>query len=563
MKHLITLLYFVLFFQISNAQQVAWATSVGGTSGDYGQDVKVDAYKNVYTLGVFSYTADLDPGPGTLTITTNNGPNIFIVKQDSSGALVWASPFFGSGTGNGFELAIDDSGNVYSTGCFSSTVDFDPGLATFNLTSTGSKDAFISKLDSSGNFLWAKKIGGTGADSSRAISVDNNGNIYVTGVFSGTADFNPGGGVFNLTSNGSIDIYILKLDAAGNFQWAKQVGGPAADLSKSIEFIDNTQIVLCGGFQDTVDFDPGSGISNMISVGLFDVYIMSIDAAGNFNWAKTAGGQAGEIANSVSSDDNGNIYSTGIFFGTVDFDPSAMTYNMTSLGYGDIFILKLDEAGNFSWVKQIGGPNSATQSDNGYSIAVSENNNLFITGQFSSTVDFDPGPGVYNITASYGSGFICKLDSSGAFQYANYFAGGDGGIGYSIAVDANESSYITGGWWGSTIAFWPVPYLLTGHGDFDSFTVKYNNSPTGLSEPAGNNTILLFPNPVENILNIQSADIFKNAEIIITDILGKEITRSTINNASEFAVEFDQGAGVYLVNIVTDREKRVFRIIKK
>src|SRR5690606_26678071 len=105
------------------------------------------------------------------------------------------------------------------------TVDFDPGNGVFNLTSADFEDIFISKLDANGNFVWAKRIGGTGSDFGYAISIDNNGNIYTTGAFMGTADFDPGTGSYTMSSSGFFDAFILKLDANGNFVWAKQFSG--------------------------------------------------------------------------------------------------------------------------------------------------------------------------------------------------------------------------------------------------------------------------------------------------------------------------------------------------
>jgi hypothetical protein len=121
-------------------------------------------------------------------------------------------------------------GDIYTTGYFSATVDFNPSIGVFNLNSVGNEDIFITKLDASGNFLWAKSIGGPFDDRVRCIATDNSGNIYITGDFlSPTVDFDPGAGVFNLNSIGAYDIFIVKLDSSGNFLWAKTIGGTDFD----------------------------------------------------------------------------------------------------------------------------------------------------------------------------------------------------------------------------------------------------------------------------------------------------------------------------------------------
>lgn len=136
----------------------------------------------------------------------------------------WATQLEGIGNDEGHSVAVDSSGNVYTTGFFSATADFDPGPGTFNLTSAGGTDVFISKLNNAGNFVWARQLGGTSVDQGLSITVDNSGNVYTTGFFSVTADFDPGPGAFTFTSGGLRDIFISKLDSTGNFVWARQFG---------------------------------------------------------------------------------------------------------------------------------------------------------------------------------------------------------------------------------------------------------------------------------------------------------------------------------------------------
>ena len=147
----------------------------------------------------------------------------------------WAKAFGSSNFDKGNSITVDASGNIYNTGLFSGTVDFDPGAGIFNLTSAvGGTDVFIQKLDPSGNFIWAKAFGGTSTDQGNSITVDVFGNIYTTGFFSDTVDFDPGAGTFNLTSAGNHDVFIQKLDASGSFLWAKAFGSSSNDFGLSI-----------------------------------------------------------------------------------------------------------------------------------------------------------------------------------------------------------------------------------------------------------------------------------------------------------------------------------------
>ena len=125
-------------------------------------------------------------------------------------ALQWAKSMGGADRDYGSSIALDGSGNVYTTGFFEGTSDFDPGAGVFNLTSAGSVDIFVSKLDASGNFVWAKAMGGANLDVGYSIALDGSGNVYTTGYFFGTSDFDPGAGVANLTSAGIYDIFVAK-----------------------------------------------------------------------------------------------------------------------------------------------------------------------------------------------------------------------------------------------------------------------------------------------------------------------------------------------------------------
>ncbi|MBL8812686.1 MAG: hypothetical protein JNM43_21150 [Planctomycetaceae bacterium] len=147
------------------------------------------------------------------------------VRQLLTGDFDSAVRFGSTGEDYGQAIATDASGNVYTTGAFEGTVDFDPGSGTANLTSSGGPDIFVCKLDSAGNFVWAKRMGGTFDERSKGIAVDRSGNVLTIGFFFGTADFDPGNGTTVLTSAGASDVFVSKLDSTGNFVWAKRWGG--------------------------------------------------------------------------------------------------------------------------------------------------------------------------------------------------------------------------------------------------------------------------------------------------------------------------------------------------
>ena len=373
-----------------------WAKSMGSSLDDEGTSVSVDAYGNVYLTGYFTYPVDFDPGENIYELTSNGNSDIFIQKLDADGNFIWAKSMGESSYDEGSSILIDDSGNVCLTGFFKGTVDFDPGEATLELTSNGDKDVFIQKLNSNGDLIWAKSVGGTSTDQGFSIADDVSGNLYIAGQYKGTVDFDPGAETLNLTSNGATDAFILKLDNSGNFIWSKSTGGTNSDLAYSIAADALGNLYATGIYTGTVDFDPNAGIFDLISNGIYDAYIQKIDSDGNFIWVKSMGGPSTDEGYSIATDVLGNVYAAGRFKGTADFDPGEETFNLSSNGQNDVFMAKLNGSGDFVWAKSIGG----SDHDTGYSIATDANGNVYVTGYYIGTVDLDPGEGILNLISN-------------------------------------------------------------------------------------------------------------------------------------------------------------------
>lgn len=370
-----------------------WAGNMGSVADDNGNCIVVDGTGNMYIVGLFSTTADFDPGPGTFSLITPGGSyDAFIVKLNASGALVWAKRMGGTGTDEAFGIFVDGTGNIYTTGKFAGTADFDPGSGTTNLVSAGSADIFIQKLNSAGNFTWAKSIGSAAADYGHKVTVDASGNVIATGYFQAIADFDPGLTTANLTSSGLEDAFIVKLDASGNYVWARALGGAATDEGNSIDTDPAGNVYTTGVFTGVADMDPGLANLNFVSNGLKDIFVHKLDAAGLLVWAKQMGGGSDDNGNSIYADAN-NVYVAGDFNGTVDFDPGSGTANLNSSTGGGTFIQKLSVAGNYNWALNFNG-NSAL------SHTVDPAGIIYITGTFGGTSDMDPGTGVTNLTAN-------------------------------------------------------------------------------------------------------------------------------------------------------------------
>jgi len=560
-KHYLILLLLVAFGWSSSAQTFEWAKSFGGSSDDTGYSIAVDASGNVYTTGCYSGTVDFDPGAGTAYLTSAERTDVFVQKLDTSGNFLWAKSFGENFFDCGYSIAVDASGNVYTTGIFEGTVDFDPGAGTANLTSVEFTDVFVQKLDAYGNFLWARSFGGSSSDQGLSITLDASGNVYTTGFFQWTVDFDPGAGTADLTSVRGSDVFVQKLDASGNFLWAKSFGGYSDDYGYSIAVDASENVYTTGYFERTVDFDPGVGTANLTSVGARDVFVQKLDVSGNFLWAKSFGGSSYDIGHSIKVDASGNVYTTGYFERTVDFDPGAGTANLTSAGSTDVFVQKLDTSGNFLWAKSFGD----WFDDYGYSIAVDASGNVYTTGIFEGTVDFDPGAGTADLTSLGDCNvFVQKLDASGNFLWAKSFGDWFDDYGYSIAVDASGNVYTTG-FFKLEVDFDPGAGTanLTSVGDADVFIQKLGSGVAGIVDMGKGIHIKAYPNPSKGLVKLTFEQTLNKIEIMLTDLQGKVVFTKRLDATANEEINIDGSAGIYFLSIKTPQGQSVVKLIKE
>ncbi len=363
-----------------------WVKQAGGTSHEWGNAIATDNAGNVYVAGSFFGTATFGP----TTLTSYGDYDIFLAKLDTNGNWLWAVNAGGPGQDSGWFLHSDSSGNSYVTGVFSQTAIW--GGTT--LTSAGDVDAYIAKLDTNGNWLWAKRAGGSGVDFGGGTVTDAAGNVFTSGDFHGTVDF----GATSLTSTGLyFNNYIAKLDSNGNWLWASRGGGTADDESAPKISLDGAgDIHVTGFFAGTADF----GATNLTSQGMQDIYVAKLDSAGNWLWAQRAGGPSWDAGWDILADASGNSYISGIFRGSANFGFHAFT----ALGDGDSFVAKVDNDGNWVWVLR-GGGNGV---DSAVNISTDGNGNYYISGGFSLTTTY--GTYTYTSAGSYDI-LIAKLSA--------------------------------------------------------------------------------------------------------------------------------------------------------
>lgn len=540
--------------------QNLWAVRIGGSGDDRCTSVAVDNSGNVYATGWFAGTVDFDPGTGTSNLTSSGSWDIFVTKLNSSGSLVWAKKLGGSNNDVANSIAVDASGNVYTTGYFEGTADFDPGTGTYNLTSPGgNSDIFISKLDASGNFVWAKKIGDTSWEEGLSLCIAPDGGIIVTGYYGSTCDFDPGTGTSNLTNAGMFDVFVCKLTSGGIFVWAKNVSGSSDETGTSVTTDATGNVYVTGWFKATPDFDPGAGTTLMTSAGFKDVFVLKLNSSGNLTWAKKFGGTQEDEGFSVKVDASGNVHTTGCFTGLVDFDPGPSSSPITSAGYEDAFISKLDASGNFVWAKQLGSAGTVRAT----SLCLDNSGNIHTTGYFYDATDFDPGTGTANLSpAGNCDVYISKLSSAGSYLYAYKMGGSSFDYGNSIFADISGNVY-TAGYFQGTGDFDPGTQTnnLTSAGGNDIFISK-NQFTSSVDDNEGDfQGITVYPNPAGEKLYITGREIH---DITLFAVSGVEVMNKSLRGKPGFAELELTGLepGIYILKVTCNEgfySKKVIR----
>jgi len=435
-----------------------WARATGGAgAGDAAKSIAVDRNGNTYTVGDFNRVANFDRSGSGYYLTAAgsvNNDNVYIVKHNSTGTFLWAKSIgVTNAATNAYGVDVDDSGNVYVIGVFGATTDFDPGPAVQFITSYGSNDIFMLKLDSAGNFRWVCKMGGNGIEmgtgGASAIFVSKTGDaVYGTGGFrSGIAYFGQDTLIHTVggTSAGEIDAFITKIDAhTGDFIWTRQVGGQGRQYVCDLKLDTGGHLYAAGYFRGITDFDPGPNsyildgdTVNIIILGMMlpqyadNPYVLKWDTAGNFIWAKKMGGKRSSgddhYAIHIDLDLSGNVYLAGSFKlgDTFRVGPyilqSANSTTSTATSKRDVYFAKMDTAGNFLWARQIGLKNGKEDAFCNSIAMESTGAAFFLTGEFYDTMDFDPGPNVHELTSAYYNMYLAKMDTAGHLLGVNKF----------------------------------------------------------------------------------------------------------------------------------------------
>ncbi len=673
------LFLYLVFALKSDAQQpvMEWARQMGGLNEDIGTAICSDAQGNVYTTGCFYGNVDFDPGPDTATLTANGQFDIFISKLDASGNFLWTKQIGVRGVNKGYGIKADADGYVYVVGQFEGSPDFNPGqgvnrLTAFNgrmdafilkldslggyvwaqnlgilgssggtgyniaygmaldsagnvyVTGEADNDAFVSKLDNSGNFLWTRTMGGNRSEYSFAVDVDDLGNVYTTGHFSSdTADFDPGVGTYNLfnaapsQSSYSYDVFLSKLDSSGNFVWARSIGGSSADMGRGVVVDPAGYVYTSGYFRGTINANSVGTPYYMTSFGLGDAFICKFKTSGDFVWAKQMGGTTTTECFGLALDYNRSVYAIGSFHGRVDFNPASGasdTFFLNTKTGSDIYISKLDSSGNFVWAKSFSDQSNFNYANYGFGITTDVNKTVYAVGAFRGDVIFDTS---INNARFQSSGdldiFLVKInqfcldtsfvqlkqsvcEDSYTFNGETYNASGtytqtfinkagcDSTVTLNLTLSPIQHPLISVDSFvlSSTFQYESYQWMLNGNlisGATDSFLnvtengayrliVKNENGCTDTSDVYdvtnftaiknvtwSSDPIDIYPNPAQGMLHIESRI---PVRVLITTMEGKHI--KNVKEAKQIPVQ-DLAEGIYLLHI-SDMQGRLLKVEK-
>jgi hypothetical protein len=399
-----------------------WAKVFGDADEQHATAIAADPQGNVLLGGNFSGTIDFGGGP-------LSGPGSFVTKLDPTGQYLWSEKYAGEAlTG----LAVDSSGNVLVGG----------GIAI----------AFVTKLDTTGAQIWSRQFGSSGNGvGANSVAVDAAGNVLLTGYFLGTVDF--GGGP--VTSYGTQDAFVLKLDSTGAYTWVRHYGAPddLAPLGAGIAASPTGDVLVTGTFSGSID--TGSGVIS--SAGGNDVFVALLDgASGSTTWFKRYGDASTQSSQGIAATLGGGALVTGGFKSTIDFGGGPVS----AIGAWDTFLADLGSNGSQAWSMHFGAGNP-TDTTNGSGVAVDVSGNVVVTGSFAGAVNFGDAP-----LASMGGHdvFLAKLDTGGAHQWSKRFGSTSTQTSAAVTTDVNGRVLLTG-YFSKAIDFGKGPMPSAGGSD--------------------------------------------------------------------------------------------------
>ena len=459
----------------------------GWTDDDNTYSVAYDSSGNIYVTGSIcgSSSGSCSVKFDSTFLNTKGGGDIFILKMDSTGKVLWAKNAGGTGDDYGGSIAVNSKGEVFVAGaiCLQATSSCSGTFGSYTLNSKGDADIFLTKLDATGKFLWVKGVGGTGEDYDGGLMLDKNGNPHLVGSFCYGATGSCTATVVTdtLTSKGGEDIFMAKFDDTGKVVWAKSAGGTGDDFAPGLH-VDGTGNVHVSGYiceSGAAGCGATFGTKTLTSKGESDAFVAKLDSSGNTLWAISFGSASSDYAGNLAVNATGEIFLTGsICYGsggsacsaTVDSSLPALTIK----GEEEMYIAKFDANGVAKWAKTFG----STSEDYGFGIALDSKGNVHVAGYFCG--------GVSNCSISFGNTtlntrgtydiFLAKFNTTGSPVWAVSLGSSEEDLLNDLVIDGSDNLFMVGTSCGGSTGSCSLSYdggTLKSDGKSDGFLAKF------------------------------------------------------------------------------------------
>jgi hypothetical protein len=453
-KYLVIAMYFCSMTPMAFCQN-NWNALFGDpTMGAAGMETACDKKGNTYYLGNFQRHLKIEKGGFKIeTRSVNDSRDFYLIKKDSTNRILWFKQWGGNSADNATGIVVDAKGAIIITANCYGNIDIDPGTGVQEcILPDGKSCAVVIKLNDDGIFVWGKQLNSESINT-RGITTDSKGSIFITGSFKGTLDADPGPGEFNLTHlQYSNVLFVIKLNAKGELDWAKRFGSTGEQCGLSACTDSKGALIICGNFSGEMDMGVANNKNKATYIatkgmGEYDGFVAKLDGAGNTVWAKQFGSKAydnkyQENLHGVVVDKNDNIYTTGAFINTMQFTKGKTIIEVVAKGKSDICIFKLNPAGEIIWGKTFGN----TGDDIAWGISMSSYNVLAIAGQFEDKLILgDAADSNYTLIAKGGTDmFFALLDPDGNTLGCRKGFNTGNDICYSITLADNGEIVLTG-----------------------------------------------------------------------------------------------------------------------
>jgi hypothetical protein len=521
------LLTFLFVFILSSTHAQTWAWAKTGTSGSaglvFGKAISTDTAGNSYATGYFN-SGTITFGSTLLTNDSVGKNDIYLVKYDGTGTVIWAKSAGGKGNDQGLGISADRFGNVYLCGSFDSpTLQF--GATTLTNANPGSNDLFLVKYDGSGNVLWANTKGGIGSEEALGVSADRSGHVVITGDFSSASLIFGTDTIRN--ASGNANVFLAAYDNTGNALWALGAGGTQPDFGNAVCTDTTGNICITGSFASpSITF----GSTLMHNAGTANIFIAKYSSTGTFLWAKNYGSAGHDEGNGVSSDVYGEFFICGTFSSSAFHIDSTAT--LSNSGSSNIFLIKMDGLGRVKWAHTAGGASM----DEGNAVCSSRNGSVFICGSFDSfyvnvgtAVLNNSNPGTYDA-------FVAEYDGLGNVLFAKSVGGSGNDNARGIGLDKLANAYVTGDFTSASVNFGSA--VVNSSSTQNMFAAGMSGI-NGVENLSGNGVGLnVYPNPSSGLVNFEWKEILPNTVVfILYDPTGRVLKRVELTDVKSFQMQ--------------------------